>query len=87
MLRRVSSDRPDSCLPERSYGDEFLVLQAESAEGASTLHVYYSGCDHTGIDDGVTVRALTRAVQPLVADANAPLSWSGSGAKTKMLQP
>lgn len=80
-------DKPDSCLPEWSYGDEFLVLQVESAEGASTLHVYYSGCDHNGIDDGVTVRTLTRgAVQPLIADANIPLSWSGSGAKTKILQ-
>lgn len=80
-------DRPDSCLPEWSYGDEFLVLRVESAEGTSTLHVYYSGCDHNGIDDGVTVRTLTRdAVQPLIADANVPLSWSGSRAKTEILQ-
>jgi hypothetical protein len=81
-------DNPGSCLAAWSYGDEFLVLQVDSAEGASTLHVRYSGCDHNGFDDGVTVRALTRdAVQPLVADANVPLSWSGGGAKTKIMRP
>jgi hypothetical protein len=81
-------DKPDSCLPEWSYGDEFLVLQIESAEGTSILHVRYSGCDHNGIDDGVTVRTLTRdAVQPLITDANVLTSWSGGGAKAKILQP
>lgn len=81
-------DEPDSCLPEYSYGEEFLVVHVESAQGRSTLHAYYSGCDHNGFDDGTTVRALTReAIRPLIADANAPDGWSGSPGKTEMLQP
>lgn len=79
-------DKPDSCLPEHSYGDEMIVTYVESDRSRSTVHVYYSGCDRNGIDDGVTVRALTReAVRPLIADANRPFSWSGSELKRRIL--
>lgn len=78
---------PDTCLPEWSYGDEMIVLQVDSDQGRSTAYVYYSGCDHNGIDDGTVVRGLTRAaVHPLVVDANAPSGWSGPAEKLRILR-
>lgn len=54
-------------MPEYSYGDELLVLSIAHEEGTLRVHVTYSGCDHNGIDDGTTMRRLTR-------EAMAPLS-------------
>ena len=80
-------DNPESCSPDFSYGDEMLVVLVDSDQGRSAVHVYYSGCDHNGIDDGTTVRALTReAVQPLIADANQPWGWSGKAEKSRILR-
>jgi len=80
-------DRPGSCLRAWSYGDEMIVAHVESDAGRSDVHVYYSGCDHNGFDDGTSVRSLTRAaVQPLLAGGNQPWSWSGAPAKTAILQ-
>jgi hypothetical protein len=69
---------PDTCLPEVSYGDQILVLAIHSAEGVERVVVTYTGCDHNGIDDGTTVRTLTRdAMAPLTQDALALSSFSG----------
>lgn len=81
-------DKPEACLPDFSYGDEMIVAHVESEEGESTVHVYYSGCDHNGFDDGIAVRALTRpAVQPLIAAPNQPLMWGGPDSKRRILIP
>lgn len=70
-------DRPGTCLPDHAHGDELIVAYVESDQGRSAVHVHFSGCNHHGFDDGVSLRALTRdALQPLIADANAPSSWS-----------
>ena len=64
------------------------MLRVTSPQGESTVHVRYSGCDHNGFDDGVTVRALTReAVQPLLAGPNRLFSFSGRDEKRRILQP
>ena len=79
-------DDPESCSVDYSYGDEMLVVLIDSDQGRSAVHIYYSGCDHNGFDDGTTVRALTRdAIQPLIADANRPWGWSGTPGKSRML--
>lgn len=81
-------DKPDSCVPDFSYGQEMIVARIESDQGQSAVHVYYSGCDHNGFDDGIALRALTRkAVQPLIAAPNRPLSWGGPNAKRRILDP
>ena len=62
-------------LKEVSYGDEIMVLRTGRAE----LVIRYSGCDHNGFDDGVTVRRLTAAAMlPFVAGPNRVQSASGS---------
>ena len=59
-----------------------MVLHVTSEQGESTVHVRYSGCDHNGFDDGVTVRRLTRdAMQPLLAGPNRLFSFSGRDEK------
>jgi hypothetical protein len=81
-------DAPDTCITEVSYGDELVVLRVTSAQGESKIYLRYSGCDHNGFDDGVTVRALTAAaVRPFVADANQVQSASGPTSKYRMLRP
>lgn len=81
-------DNPDDCLPDYSYGDDVMVLHVTSDEGETTVHVRYSGCDHNGFDDGVTLRRLTReAVQPLLAGPNRLFSFSGRDEKQEILQP
>jgi hypothetical protein len=37
------------------------VLRVRSAAGDTEIMLRYSGCDHNGFDDGVTVRTLTPA--------------------------
>lgn len=81
-------DNPGDCLPDYSYGDDLIVLRVTSDAGESTVHARYSGCDHNGFDDGVTVRRLTReAMQPLLAGPNRLLSFSGREEKRRILQP
>lgn len=81
-------DSPDTCLPDFSYGSEMIVARITADQGESAVHVYYSGCDHNGFDDGIALRALTRAaVQPLVAAPNTPLMWSAPDAKRQILIP
>ena len=76
-------DEPESCSPEVSYGDEMLVLLLDRRH---EVVVRYSGCDHNGIDDGVTVRALTRAaVGPLLAGPNRPWEFAGGTGKADVL--
>jgi hypothetical protein len=66
---------PQTCLKEASYGDEIMVLRT----GPADLVIRYSGCDHNGFDDGVTVRRLTAAAMlPFVAGPHQVLSASGS---------
>lgn len=79
-------NKPDSCLPEVSYGDEAIVVRATSAQGESRIYLRYNGCDHNGFDDGVAVRRLMRAaVVPLTTGANLP--WSGSAATYELIHP
>ncbi|MDX6278452.1 MAG: hypothetical protein QOJ72_2580 [Nocardioidaceae bacterium] len=67
---------PETCTEK--YGDEVIVLRITSATGRSQIYARYSGCDHNGFDDGITVRTLTRApMQALIAGPNAPTSWDG----------
>lgn len=81
-------DNPGDCVPEYSYGDDLIVLRVASAAGESTVHVRYSGCDHNGLDDGVTVRGLTREVmQPLLAGPMLLSGYSGRGEKQRILSP
>lgn len=81
-------DNPGDCLPEYSYGDDLMVLHVTSTQGESIVHVRYSGCDHNGFDDGVTVRGLTReAMQPLLAGPNRLFGFSGREEKRRILQP
>lgn len=78
-------DAPEHCLPEYSYGDELIVLRIDSDHGTSEVVVRYSGCDHNGIDDGVTVRRLTaEAVSGLVTGPHQVTSMSGPRAKSEM---
>ena len=81
-------DNPDDCMAAYSYGDDLMVLHVTSEAGESTVHVRYSGCDHNGFDDGVTVRRLSREVmQPLLAGPNRLFSFSGRDEKRRILQP
>jgi hypothetical protein len=81
-------DDPGSCLPEVSYGDQAIVLLVRSAAGESEIVLRYSGCDHNGFDDGVSVRTLTaRAVAPFVAGPNEVSYFSGPDAKRPILRP
>jgi hypothetical protein len=79
-------DLPESCLGEVSYGDEAVVLRVESAAGPAQIYLRYSGCDHNGLDDGTTMRRLTKAaVLPFVQGANAVQSFGGAAEKGDML--
>lgn len=63
-----------SCVPVEveAEGIEQLVLQVDAAT-PGTLSLRYGGCSSTGLDDGVTVRTLTRdSVTPFVQGANRP---------------
>ena len=80
-------DNPQDCMPEYGYGDDMIVVFIDSDQGRSAVNVYYSGCDHNGIDDGVTLRALTRdAVQPLIQNANVLTGYSANEAKHEILR-
>jgi hypothetical protein len=62
---------PATCSEEVSYGDEVMVLRIRSAAAPAQLVVRYSGCDHNGFDDGVTVRRLTAtAMAPFLTGPN-----------------
>jgi hypothetical protein len=67
----------DECVPDDLVMMEQLVLQVD-ASGPAEIGVRYGGCFHRGIDDGITLRKLTRAaVQPFVGGPNRITSWQG----------
>lgn len=81
-------DNPDDCLPSVSYGDDIFVLLVRSAAGPTEIVFRYSGCDHNGFDDGVTVRSLTAAaVAPYITGPNMVFSFSGGPEKLSILRP
>jgi hypothetical protein len=50
--------------------------------------VRYSGCDHNGFDDGVTVRTLTAAaITPFLTGANGAIGSLGSPELAEILRP
>jgi hypothetical protein len=68
---------PATCATQVAYGDEAIVLMITSSRGESDVVLRYSGCDHHGLDDGTTVRTLTRAAMtPFTAGPNAATSVS-----------
>ncbi|GLY19795.1 hypothetical protein Kisp01_68090 [Kineosporia sp. NBRC 101677] len=63
-----------SCVPVEveAEGIEQLVLQVDAAT-SGTISLRYGGCSSTGLDDGVTVRTLTRdSVTPFLQGPNRP---------------
>ncbi len=81
-------DNPNDCMPSHSYGDDIVVLLVRSAAGSSEIVFRYSGCDHNGFDDGVTVRSLTAAaVAPFLTGPNLLFSFSGGPEKLSILRP
>ncbi|MER7283607.1 hypothetical protein ABT369_55225 [Dactylosporangium sp. NPDC000244] len=79
---------PQTCVPEASYGDDAIVLLVRSAADPTEILLRYSGCDHNGFDDGVSVRTLTAAaVAPLVAGPNVVFNFSGPQEKVQILRP
>ncbi len=67
----------DQCVPDDLVAMEQFVLQVE-ANAPAEIGVRYGGCFHRGIDDGTTLRKLTRAaVQPFVGGANRITEWQG----------
>ncbi|GAA3626863.1 hypothetical protein GCM10022223_50170 [Kineosporia mesophila] len=65
------------CVPDEITTMEHLVLQID-AERPGVVDLRYGGCFHRGLDDGTTVRTLTRAaVQPFVQGPNRVWGWSG----------
>lgn len=72
-------DRPDGCTDK--YGGEMLVLLIESDAGRSRVHIRFSGCDHNAVDDGVSPRRLTPAVQPFFTGGNRTNGFSGGPGK------
>ncbi|GIF47243.1 hypothetical protein DFJ67_7133 [Asanoa ferruginea] len=80
-------NNPEECAQSVAYGDEGIVLLVRSAVGLTEIVLRYSGCDHNGFDDGVSVRSLTAtSVAPFIAGPNAVLSSFGS-AKLPILRP
>jgi hypothetical protein len=79
-------DNASLCAKEVSYGDDATVLQVTSSAGRSTIVLHYSGCDHNGIDDGITVRTLTKAaVAPFITGSNQPLTATAGDEMVKIL--
>jgi hypothetical protein len=87
--RAGGPDTPHQCLPSVSYGDEAMVLLVRSAAGQTEIMLRYSGCDHNGFDDGVSIRKLTAAaVAPFVARSNSVFGgFSGGPEKLAVLMP
>jgi hypothetical protein len=81
--RAGGQDEPEQCL--HTYGWEIIVLRVVSDRGLSRVHVRYSGCDHNGVDDGVSVRRLTRAVRPFAEGPNEVTGFSGGHGKYEAL--
>ncbi|MDP9828813.1 hypothetical protein [Kineosporia succinea] len=65
------------CVPDEILVMEHIVLQIEASPD-KVVDLRHGGCFHRGLDDGVTVRTLTReAVQPFVTGPNEVRSWTG----------
>lgn len=81
-------DNPDLCLPGVSHGDEIIILRVRSSAGLTEVVLRYSGCNHNGFDDGVSVRSLTAAaVAPFVTGPNVVFSFDGPREKLPILRP
>jgi hypothetical protein len=79
-------DSPETCTVEVSFGEEVVVLRITSDRRESQVHLRFSGCDHNGLDDGVTVRRLTKeSVAPFLVGANRIFSFSGTAGKEAVL--
>lgn len=71
-------DDATACVPQVADGHEVIVLRISAQSGPAVVHVRFSGCDHHGFDDGVTVRDVTREpMQSLIADANTIYGYDG----------
>jgi hypothetical protein len=69
---------PGDCLPDDPALEEVIILQIGSAQGTSQVALHYGGCFHHGLDDGTSLRTLTRpAVAPFVTGPNRISSFSG----------
>jgi len=81
-------DAPKTCVVDRSYGDEAIVLLVQSDQGATEIYLRYDGCDHHGFYDGTTVRTLTAgSVAPFIAGENAVGSLLMNGSMLGILEP
>ena len=86
--RGSGPNAPDSCLAEVSYGDDMIVLRVDGAGAQSQVYLRYSGCDHSGFDDGTSIRRLTRAAAlPFLRGPNELYSFSGPASKVRILRP
>lgn len=55
----------------RTWGYHVAVLYVDSDQGRARLHLRFSGCHYTGLDDGLTRRQLVRAgTYPFVTGPN-----------------
>jgi hypothetical protein len=67
-----------SCGADSEIGAGGIVLLVDSHSGTSEIVVRYGGCSHRGLDDGTTVRTLTRpAVGPFVSGPNQVGGFTG----------
>jgi hypothetical protein len=65
-------------LPDEPTTDDKIVLQVSSRAGESRIVLRYGGCFHRGLDDGTTLRALTRAaVKPFMTGPNRVTVFNG----------
>lgn len=68
-------DSPANCSPRAALGDELIVAWIATNSGTSQVIIRYSGCAHHGIDDGRTLRSLSRPVIKLfLTGPNTPSS-------------
>ncbi|MCE0536319.1 hypothetical protein LWF15_12445 [Kineosporia rhizophila] len=73
--------------PEDLVAMEQIVLMVDAAE-SGMIGLRWDGCRHRGLDDGTTVRRLTRAaVLPFVSGPNRITSWTGGSRMARILLP
>jgi hypothetical protein len=81
-------NQPGRCAASVRYGDEIIVARTRSSVGLTEIVVRYAGCDHRGIDDGVSVRSLTvAALTPLTRRSNDAFVSLGSSKNSVMVRP
>lgn len=73
--------------PEDLVAMSQIVLLVEG-EKQGTIGLRWDGCRHRGLDDGTTVRKLTRqAVRPFVTGPNTVSAWTGGERMARILLP